>query len=250
MMYNELDKKGFLQRLGYFNDSFINFMLKRKLTSKYIMTPLLFAVSFLFSLKTIGRISSGKKNIRYFNDNEKIKINFNGLETDGWCIDDRLYAIETPGHTDCHLMYYYRDKKILFTGDALNFLTPNDIQFGDLNITIKSQKLILELAEKEKISMICQGHYTPIADNRNVMEYLSETIKSHEYVYTIIRSRITESKTNLTFDELYKEICSMDDPVIQKLVKITFPRSTLVFLDVYLHKMINEIKLNNRAINK
>jgi len=248
MMYRELDKKGFLQRLGFFSDGFINFMLKRKITSKYVMIPLLFIVSYLFSLKTIGRIYTGKKRIRFFDNNRKIKISLNGFESQGWKIGEDLYAIETPGHTDCHLMYYYSDKKILFTGDALNFLTPNDIQYGELNSTIESQKIILDLAEKDNVGMICQGHYTPLTGNEDIIEYISDTITKHEHVYEKIRNYITADNLNIPFDELYKEICAIDDPVIQRLVKITFPRSTLVFLDVYLHKMINDIKLHGHII--
>jgi len=250
MMYNELDKKGFLQRLGFFSDGFINFMLRTKITSKYIMIPLLFAASYLFSLRTIGSITTGKNRIKYFNDNEKVKISLNGFECEGWKIEDDFFAIETPGHTDCHLMYYHSGKKILFTGDSLNFLTPNDIQYGDLNSTIESQKIILKLAEKENVSMICQGHFAPLENNKVIKEYISDTVKKHEHVYKKIRDYINDENINLTFDELYKEICRMDDPVIQRLVKITFPVSTLVFLDVYLHKMINEIKLNQSTDKK
>jgi len=250
MMYRDLDKKGFLQRLGYFSDNFINFMLKRKITSRYVMIPLLFVVSYLFSLITIGRIHSGRKHIRFFDNNEKIRIQVNGFEAEGWCIEDGLYAIETPGHTDCHIMYYYRNKKILFTGDSLNFLTPNDIQFGDLNDTIKSQKMIYQLAEKGGISMICQGHYTPLTVNETIKEYIMDTITKHEHVYKQIRGYINSDNITLPFDELYKKICAIDDPVIQRLVKITFPGSTLVFLDVYLHKMINDIKLSGSVVHK
>lgn len=134
MMYRDLDKKGFLQRLGFFSDRFIDFMLKRKLTSKYIMPGILFIVTYIFSLNSIGMIYSGRNRIRYFDNNKKIKIKLNHSETEGWEIEDGLYALETPGHSDCHVMYYYREKKILFTGDALNFLTPNDIQFGDRSL--------------------------------------------------------------------------------------------------------------------
>jgi len=249
-MYRDLDRKGFLQRMGYFSDRFIDIMLRRKLTSEYIMPVLLFIVTYLFSLNTIGRIYSGRNRVRYFDNNKKTEIKLNNFKTDGWEIEDGLYAIETPGHTDCHVMYYYRDKGILFTGDALNFLTPNDIQFGDLNSTIESQKLILEIAEKDKISMICQGHYTPVENNKNVIDYIADTIAKHEHVYKKIRNYINADNINIPFDELYKEICSIDDPVIQRLVKITFPRSTLVFLDVYLLKMIRDIELSGGAIKK
>jgi glyoxylase-like metal-dependent hydrolase (beta-lactamase superfamily II) len=214
------------------------------------MIPLLFITSYLFSLKTIGSITTGKKRIKYFDNNKKIKISLTGFECAGWEIENELYAIETPGHTDCHLMYYHSGKKILFTGDSLNFLTPNDIQFGDLNSTIESQKVILELAEKDNVFIICQGHYTPLENNAAIIEYVRDTVDKHEHVYRTIRSYINTDRINLPFDELYKEICAISDPVIQRLVKITFPASTLVFLDVYLHKMINDIKINQNGVRK
>jgi glyoxylase-like metal-dependent hydrolase (beta-lactamase superfamily II) len=250
MMYNELDRRGFLQRLGFFSDRFIDFMLKRKLTSKYVMIPLLFITSFLFSLRTIGSITTGEKRIKYFNDNEKVKISLNEFECEGWRIEDGFYAIETPGHTDCHTMYYYSPGKILFTGDSLNFLTPNDIQFGDLNSTIESQKIILKLAEKDNVSILCQGHYTPLENNKLITEYIRDTLDKHKHVYSTIRSYINNDRINLPFDDLYREICAINDPVIQRLLKITFPASTLVFLDVYLHKMINDIKINQSSVKK
>jgi glyoxylase-like metal-dependent hydrolase (beta-lactamase superfamily II) len=245
-MYRHLDKKGFLKRLGYFSDGFIDFVLKRKITSKYMMIPVLFIVSYLFSLKTIGRINSGKNRIRFFDNTKKVKITLNGFKSEGWKIEEDFYAIETPGHTDCHMMYYHSGKKILFTGDSLNFLTPNDIQYGELDSTIESQKIILNLAEKDNVQMICQGHYTPLTGNDSIIEYVEDTICKHEHVYEKIRGYINSENINLPFDELYKEVCAMDDPIIQKLVKITFPRSTLVFLDVYLHKMIQHIKMHER----
>jgi len=248
-MYRKLGKKGFLQRMGYFNERFINFMLKRKITSECVMIPLLFIVSYLFSVATIGRINGGGKRVKYFNKNEKVKIRISGFETDGWKIEDEFYAIETPGHTDCHLMYYYRPEKILFTGDSLNFLTPNDIQFGDLNSTIDSQKMIYRLVDQDKISLICQGHYAPIKNNRTIIEYVKDTINKHEHVNKLIRDSLNDMNINLPFDELYKKICGIDDPVIRKLAKITFPGSTLVFLDVYLYKIINDIKHNTATIH-
>ncbi len=249
-MYRDLDKRGFLQRMNVFSDRFIDFMLKRKLTSRFVMPAVLFLVTYLFSLKSIGMIYSGRGRVRYFNNDKKIKIRVKNFVTDGWEIEEGLFAIETPGHTDCHVMYYYSDKGILFTGDALNFLTPNDIQFGELNSTLESQKLILKLAENDKISMICQGHYAPIENNETILEYIKDTIDKHQHVYSKIRNYINPDNINRPFDQLYSEICAIDDPVIQRLVKITFPRSTLVFLDVYLYKMIRDIKLNGGLAKK
>ncbi len=250
MMYRELDKKGFLKRMGYFSDGFIDFMLKRKFTSEYVMIPVLLIATYFFSISNIGRIYPGINHIEFFDENKKIKVNLNGLETAGWLIDEGIYAIETPGHSDCHVMYYWSDKKILFTGDALNFLTPNDIQFGEIQSTMESQKMILKIADKENILMICQGHYIPLENNKAIVEYISDTIAKHEHVYNKLKNFLNQDNIYLGFDELYNRICGMDDSVIQKLLKITFPRSTLVFLDVYLLKVIKETMIKNNFPEK
>ena len=239
-MYRDMQKEGFLKRLGFFHDLFIRLLLKRKIYSKIIAEPLLFLISYSVSLKTIGRIYSGKRYVNYLEKPDRISLPLNGLDAEGWRIDDGLYALEAPGHTDCHIIFYVQKSKILLAGDALNFLTPNDIQFGELHSTIATQKFLLELAIKEKIEILCQGHYPPITGNEAVINHITEIIEKHEYVHSRLSSYVKEKSHGLSFDELYAQICTIDDPVIKKLARITFPRSTLVFLDVYLLKVIEE----------
>lgn len=239
-MYKDMPKEGFLKRLGVFNDSIIRLLLKREVYSKYIAEPLLFTVSYILSLKSIGRIYSGKKHVRFLKPAEMTELNFNGIKTKGWLLDDSLYALEAPGHSDCHTVYYQKNNSILIAGDALNFLTPNDIQFGTLKETIESQKFLLDLAKNEKIEILCQGHYPPVTGNEKIVSYISEIIEKHEHIYNLTSTFIKNMDRTLTFDELYEKYCSINDPVINRLKKITFPRSTLVFLDVYLLKMLEE----------
>lgn len=169
-----------------------------------------------------------------------VKLPLKGPDAEGWEIDDGLYAIESPGHTDCHTVYYYRKNRILIAGDSLNFLTPNDIQFGTLKETIETQKFLLALAAEEKIEVLCQGHYPPVTGNEAVTGYISDIIDKHEHVYNLIKNHVRDKSPDISFDELYSSVCRIDDPVIRRLVKITFPRSTLVFLDVYLLKLLEE----------
>lgn len=240
MMYREMQKEGFLKRLGFFSDTLIRFLLKRKVYSKYIAEPMLFIISYLFSLKSTGPIYSGKRYVRYLEEGDKIDTGFKGIKAAGWKIDESLYAFEAPGHTDCHTVYYHRAGGILVAGDALNFLTPNDIQFGTLKETIDTQKFLLELVKKEKIEVLCQGHYPHLSGNENIINYISDIIEKHEHLYRLTSSYLKGINGGLSFDEIYHRFCSIDDPVIKRLTRITFPRSTLVFLDVYLLKMLKE----------
>ncbi len=239
-MYRDMQKEGFLKRLGLFNDLQIRLLLKRKIYSRYVAEPLLFAASYIMSLKTIGRIYTGKRHVKYLEDKTMSAIKLKGLKAEGWILDDSFYAFEAPGHSDCHMVFYLQSKKLLVAGDALNFLTPNDIQFGTVKDTIITQKFLLRLAKKEKIEILCQGHYPPVTGNENIVSYISDIIEKHEHMYKLTSDFIDKVDSGLTFDELYGRFCSIDDPVIKRLKKITFPRSTLVFLDVYLLKMLEE----------
>lgn len=241
-MYRNMDKSGFLKRLGFFSSNTAEFLSGNPVISRFIMPPLLFLIAYIISFKNTGLMFSAKRKIKYLTPDKKVKINLTGLTVKGWIIDKNFYAIETPGHTDCHIIYYNRNEKTLFSGDALNFLNPNDIQFGDLSNTFKSIDLILEIAVNEKIETLAFGHYHPLTGNSNIIKYIKDIKEKHEYVYKIIQSQLEQSGINLNHDEIYQKILKIEDPVIKKLYRISFPVSTLVFLDVFVYKLITEIK--------
>ena len=242
-MFRDMQKEGFLKRLGMFNDAQVRLLLKRKAYSRYIAEPLLFSASFIMSIRSIGRIYTGKKHVRYLDDNSGTCIELNGMKADGWIIDESFYAFKTPGHSDCHTVFYLQGSRLLVAGDALNFLTPNDIQYGTVKDTIETQKFLLELVKNENIEILCQGHYPPVTGNENIINYISGIIEKHEHMFRLTSSFLEGISGSITFDELYERFCSIDDPEINRLKKITFPRSTLVFLDVYLLKMLEETSI-------
>ncbi len=241
-MYKNMDKKSFLSRLGFFSSRTAEFLSGRTLISRFIMPPLLFVIAYIISFKNTGLMFSAKKNIDYLTPDKKVKINLSGKAAKGWIVDKNFYAFETPGHTDCHIVFYNKTEKILFCGDSLNFLNPNDIQFGDIESTFKSIDFILDIAEKEGIETLASGHYYPVTGKENVIKYIKEIKEKHEYVYGIIQSELKKSGIHLNHDEIYQKILGIDNPVIKKLSRISFPVSTLVFLDVFVYKLITEIK--------
>jgi glyoxylase-like metal-dependent hydrolase (beta-lactamase superfamily II) len=239
-MYNELDRYGFLRRLGFFSNGAIGVVKKFRILSDYIMPWLLFFMAWILSIRMLGRIYTGRKRIAYLEPGELKNNDLGGFKIPSWKIADGLFAIETPGHSDCHIAYYTPGNHTLFCGDALNFLSPNDIQFGSIGDVLKSQKLILEMVKKLHVERICMGHYDPVNGNSEIIDYIKDIIHKHEYMYRLVSEFLTECGPGKTFSELYTELQQIDDEIIKKLIKITFPRSTLVFLDVYLLKMIRE----------
>jgi glyoxylase-like metal-dependent hydrolase (beta-lactamase superfamily II) len=241
-MYRNLDKKIFLSRLGFFSIKTAEFLSGRPLISRFFMPPLLFVIAYIISFKNTGFMFSAKKNITYLTPDKKVEIDLSGITVKGWIVDKNFYAFETPGHTDCHIIFYYKTEKLLFCGDALNFLNPNDIQFGNIESTFKSINLILDIAEKEGIETLASGHYYPVTGKENVIKHIKEIKEKHEYVYGIIQSELKKYGNHLKYDEIYQRILKIEDPVIKKLSRISFPVSTLVFLDVFVYKLITEIK--------
>ncbi len=241
-MYRDLDSEGFLTRLGFFSKKSARLLSESSFASRFIMPPLLFLIAYIISLKNTGIMPSARKKIKYLNQESKKIIELNGITLSGWIIDKNLFAFETPGHTDCHIIYYKSDDKTLFCGDALNFLNPNDIQFGNIEETFQSIDYIMELVINEKIETLASGHYHPIEGNDNAVKYIKEIKEKHEYVYSIIRSELEKCGIDITFSEIFDIIRNIDDPVLKKLKRISFPVSTLVFLDVFVYKLITEIK--------
>lgn len=241
-MYRNLDKEGFLTRLGFFSKKSARLLSKGFISSRFILPPLLFLIAFIISFKNTGIMLPARKKIRYLDPAEKKVIKLNNTSLSGWMIDKNLYAFETPGHTDCHIIYYKADDRTLFCGDALNFLNPNDIQFGNIEETFYSIDFIMELVRNEKIEALASGHYHPIEGHDNAVQYIKEIKEKHEYVYSIIRSELQKCGINLTFSEIFSIIRDIDDPILKKLKRISFPVSTLVFLDVFVYKLITEIK--------
>lgn len=245
MMYRSLDREGFLRSIGFSGKFFLRAVKKYRVLSDYIMPGLLFLIAWFQSLKMIGRIYTGRNRISYLEPGDKKNYDLGGFSVPAWKISEGIYALETPGHSDCHVAYYLSGSSTLFCGDALNFLNPNDIQFGSIGDVLISQKLILELVKKLKIERICMGHYEPVDGNSAIIDYINDIIRRHEHIYRLVSEYLLKNGQGKTFSELYSAIKKIDDDMIRKLAKITFPRSTLVFLDVYLLKMIEETGLKS-----
>lgn len=241
-MYSDLNKEGVLNQLRFFSKKTAAFLSQNSIISRFIIPPFLFAVVSIVSFKNTGFIFPAKRNIIYLTPEKKVKINLNNITIFGWIIDKNFYAFETPGHTDCHIIFYNEKEKILFCGDALNFLNPNDMQFGNVAGTFRSIDFILDIAINEGIETVASGHYHPVTGVENVIKYIKEIKEKHEHVYRLVKSEVKISGSPIDYEEIYKKIIEMEDPVIKKLRRISFPVSTLVFLDVFVYKLITEIK--------
>ncbi len=241
VMANKLDLDGMLKRFKMLPDWLILFIVSTSKISRIFSSVLMFIFAYIYSWKNIGTINPGRKKAKYLKPADIKKINFDRMDIYGWSIDDNLIAIDAQGHTDDHLIYYLTDKKILFSGDTLNFLNANDIQYGNLRKVDDTINFLIEFIEKEKVEILLQGHYYPVIGTDNIIEYICDIRDKHNEMYDITSSVIRSMEEPIRFDEALENLCTHPADLSQWLGKITFPRSTLVFLDVYLLKVLQSL---------
>lgn len=239
--------KPLLERFRMFSKGQLGFIMFMKKVSPALPLIILFFTSYFYSLFKIGRIYSGRSKIWILWEKFKKNINLTNTELKGWIIDDGLFAFETKGHTDDHIMYYLEPAKALFAGDSLNFLNPNDIQFGDIEDTFRSIDFIESFVKEEKVEILATGHYMPIMGTENILAYIDEAKQRHLEIYEAVKL-IIQSKTGpIDLEEIFSELTSMDSSdLIKKVAKLTFPRSTLIFLDVFILKTLKSMNYRLR----
>ncbi len=237
-MAKRLDLDGMLRRFRMFPGWLVWLVNASEKLSEKLPLMFLFFVSYAYSLRQIGRIHSGRDRARYLQPEDLVPILMDNLTTNGWALDDDLVAMDAPGHTDDHLIFYLKEGKVLFTGDALNFLNGNDIQFGDIGKVDATLSRIREFVEREGVNLLLQGHFPPVTGTRNIMEVLQDIQARHRELYSIAAEVVRSMDIPFCFDAAYDQLCRYPSDRVRDLARRSFPRSTLVFLDVYLYKVL------------
>ena len=238
VMAERMPLKGMLERFNMFPGWLLKNILFLSSVSKSFRKSFLFLVSYFYSLKSIGLIFNGKSKIRFLEKEDMEKIKLNNFSVKGWKIEENLIAIESPGHTDDHLIFYFKKKKILFAGDSLNFLNGNDIQFGDIEEVSKTLSFLLEFCEKEKPELLLQGHYFPVFGSEKIYEYILDIKNRHDHIFSEVSGSLAQLEAPFSFDCAFENLKKSPSELLTKVIKISFPRSTLIFLDVYLLKIL------------
>lgn len=240
-MLDEMPVESTLKRFKMFPPWLVSILSFLSRISMFFPKAFMFLVSYLYSIKNIGFIYPGKKRIKYLDFSSE---NQPGLKSDSIKkieIDKELTAFETLGHTDDHISFYHADKKALFTGDSLNFLNANDIQYADIEKLESTISFLLDFIEKNDVKILLQGHFYPVFGKENIKNYLVEIKEKHEEVSMIAKDIVYSFHENFSFDEALEKFMSHPSKTIAKIAKINFPRSTLIFMEVYLLKRIKDL---------
>lgn len=246
-MARSMRLKPMLERFRMFSRNQLALIMFLDRISGRIPLLILFVTSYLYSLVKIGMIYSGKSKVSLLLEKERKEIRLENISFPGWVINEGLYAFETPGHSDDHVVFYLESAKILFTGDCLNFLTPNDIQFGDIDATFRSFDFIESLVKHEKIEILAPGHYLPVTGNGKILEYIRDSKQKHLEILDIVRNAIESRNGPVDIEELLSELGrSETSELARKVAKLTFPRTTLVFFDVFILKTLQDMNYISR----
>ncbi|GAB6094556.1 hypothetical protein JCM14469_08080 [Desulfatiferula olefinivorans] len=240
-MAREMELPDMLRRFRMFPGWMVRGMLLSSRLSRLFPAAALFAVSYLYSLNSVGLIRPGRSRAVYLTPEARESIDLDHTTITGWRIDDGLFAMEAPGHSEDHLVYYLKDQKALFAGDALNFLNANDIQYGDVVKIDQTFDRLHDFVTKEGVDVLFQGHYYPLFGTDAIAGHIDTIRHQHKHVHEAARSVIASFDRPFGFDEALSALLSHPSDLVQYLARITFPRSTLVFLDVYLLHTIKSL---------
>lgn len=188
---------------------------------------------------TFGVIQPPQRNMLFLNCDENKDLEFANIMLRGWSLSNQLFALDTPGHSNDHLSFYVPDRGVMFSGDLIGFLNPNDILNGSLKETQAGMLKMLQLAEAGGIDILATSHDLPVLGKDNVIAYLRSVIAKQEEAFNTIAAIVSSCADKTDFEEIMTKVYSHESDLIKGLLKVNYPRS-FSFIDVYVYIYLKE----------
>ncbi len=243
-MINAFGIEGFFGRTG---------MLRPSMRKKLLFIQKYFPSFFTFLMKlvtlallriSIGHIHSPHANVQYLSYADQRDLIFDGIHFSGWDLGNGIFALETPGHQDDHLAFYIPQRKIMFAGDLINFLNPNDILDGSIKDTHNGLHKMLQLAKAGGIDILALSHALPIIGNDQAISYIRTIIAQQEEIFATVAGIVDSCADKNDFTEIIDQIYQHDSALMKRVLKINYPRS-VSFIDVYVYLYLREFLIPN-----
>jgi glyoxylase-like metal-dependent hydrolase (beta-lactamase superfamily II) len=231
--------QGFFGRTGMLGPTMIKLLLWIQKHTPAIFNCILYAASLVICRITVGRIYRPARNVTYLREDQLTDLCFENTLFRGWPISENLFALETPGHQDDHLAFYVPDRKIMFAGDLISFLNPNDILDSSLKATHIWMKKILQLAEAGGINILAVSHALPVIGKDQVITYLRSVIAKQEDAFNMVAEIVASCPDKSDFEGIMARIYAHESELMKKILKINYPRS-VSFIDVYVYLYLKE----------
>lgn len=231
--------KGFFGRTGMLGPSMIKLAQFIQKSSPPVFNFILNIVSLIMCRFNIGGIHPPKKNTLFLNYDEIKDLEFGNKVFRGWPLSEQLFALDTPGHQNDHLAFYVPDRGIMFAGDLIGFLNPNDIIDGSIKETHAGMMKMLQLAEAGGIDILALSHALPVTGKDNVIAYLRSAIAKQDEIFKIVSETVSSCTDKNDFEEIIRKIYSHESDLMKRILKINYPRSAS-FIDVYVYIYLKE----------
>jgi glyoxylase-like metal-dependent hydrolase (beta-lactamase superfamily II) len=231
-MINAFGVRGFFGRTGMLSPAMIDRALFIQKHMPHLFKSLLQITAWQMLRANIGTIHTPRKNVHFLPGDDRRELDFAGITFWGWSIDEGIFALDTPGHQDDHIAIYVPDKKIMFAGDLVNFLNPNDILDGSLKDTQTNMIKMLQLAEAGGIDILAVSHALPVIGKDNVISHIRSVIAEQDEVFEIVASIVSAHEDKNDFEGIIKKIYAHEAELMKKVLRINYPRS-VSFIDVY-----------------
>lgn len=238
-MVKQFGVHGLLGRTGLRKPKQVKQLQLLKHFFPYLTSLITKIVSLQICRKAIGRVYPPKRNLFFLNYDEMLELTFENTLFRGWVISDGFYALETPGHQDDHLSFYLPEEKIMFSGDLISFLNPNDILDGSIQETRIGMQKMLQLAEAGGIEILAAGHILPVIGKEKIVSLIGAVIARQEATFNMVTDIISSCRDKTDFEEVINKIYAQDSELMKKILKINYPR-TVSFIDVYVYLYMKE----------
>lgn len=238
-MINAFGVEGFFGRTGMLRPSMRKKLLFIQKHFPSFFSQLMKLVSLALLRINIGHIHSPHANVQYLSYADQRDLIFDGIHFSGWDLGNGIFALETPGHQNDHLAFYIPGRRIMFAGDLINFLNPNDILDGSIKDTHAGLQRMKMLADAGGINILALSHALPIVGSDQAVSYIRTIIAQQDEIFATVAGIVDSCSDKNDFAEIIAKIYRHESELMKRVLKINYPRS-VSFIDVYVYLYLQE----------